>query len=306
MACDVVMIALLVTFLALWWVCFELFDRDLASPALLVMSGYTICVVVAFVAGFTIPHEYSAETFFVLLAGTLLFLAPSYVAHRLYGKPRAGRLSPRIIRLHPLALWFIAGMSVVCLVLTLRVFAGIVGGYSLGETIATMRFSLIENPDLATTPALVAVSQLKKCLYIVSFFLLFVWARNAAVRKRFWGDKLILMNLSLSVLLLLTEGGRSGVVAFVCGGATLWFVFDRLINGTRLALSGRLLLKGFAAMTVASVVFVGMLLVLGRGAQAGDHLELATVWSQFQIYIGAPIPLLDDFLRNTASVLGGG
>ena len=47
---------------------------------------------------------------------------------------------------------------------------------------------------------------------IVSYFFLYILARNAAVRKTLFGEKLLLMNLGLSVLLLLTNGGRGGVV----------------------------------------------------------------------------------------------
>lgn len=58
-----------------------MFERDLVCPAMLLMSGYTICAVVAFVAGFSHPHDYSSETLIVLVTGTLLFLIPSYAAY---------------------------------------------------------------------------------------------------------------------------------------------------------------------------------------------------------------------------------
>lgn len=303
MGFDAVTVALLVIFLALWWISFELFDRDLACPAMLLMSGYLICVAVAFVAGFSHPHDYSAETFFVLVAGTLLFLIPSYAAYRVFVSRKPSSLPRQLLCLHPGVLWTTAALMLTTIVVTLLVYAGLAHGRSLAENVATVRFALIDNPDLATIPTLMAVGLLKKCLVIVSYFFLYVWARNAVVRKTFFGDKLLLMNLGLSILLLLTNGDRAGVVAFVCSGAGLWFIFDRMVNGTRVQLSGKFLMNSAAVMSLVGVGFYGLLWVLGRQAQARDFFTLTAVWEQFQIYIGAPIPLLDDFLR-TAPIFG--
>ena len=305
MGFDAITVALLVFFPALWWISFKAFDCDLMCPAMLLMSGYTICAVVAFVAGFSHPHDYSLETLCVLVTGTLLFLIPSYAAYRCYASRKTALMQRRILRFHSGVLWATALLMLIAIAVTLQVYAGLAHGRSLAENVATIRFALIDNPDLSTTPVLVAVGQLKKCFVIVSYFFLYIWARNAAVRKTVFGDKLLLMNLSLSVLLLLTDGGRAGVVAFVCAGAGLWFIFDRMVNGTRLQLSGKFLMNGAAVMSLAGIGFYGLLWVLGRQAQAGDSFAFTLVWEQFQIYIGAPIPLLDDFLR-TASIFGGG
>ena len=172
MGFDAVTAALLVIFPALWWISFELFDRDLACPAMLLMSGYTICAVVAFVAGFSYPHDYSAETFFVLVAGTLLFLIPSYAAYRIFVSRRLSPLSRRLLSFHPGVLWTTAGLMLTAIAVTLQVYAGLTHGRSLTENVATIRLALIDNPDLATTPVLVAVGQLKKCLVIVSYVFL--------------------------------------------------------------------------------------------------------------------------------------
>lgn len=85
----------------------------------------------------------------------------------------------------------------------------------------------------------------------------------------------------------------------------MWFIFDRTVNGTRVKLSGKLMANGVVVVCFAGVGFYALLWVLGRQSQAGNTFSLVTVWEQFQIYIGAPIPLLDDFLR-TATIFDGG
>lgn len=52
-----------------------LFDRDITSPAMLLISGYTICVGTAVVS---YPFTYHAQTLFVMILGTVLLLIPAY------------------------------------------------------------------------------------------------------------------------------------------------------------------------------------------------------------------------------------
>ena len=132
--------------------------------------------------------------------------------YRVYASQNPVLMPRGILRFHPGVLWATALLMLMAIVVTLQVYAGLAHGRSFAENVATMRFALIDNPDLATTPILMAVGLLKKCLVIVSYFFLYIWARNADVRKTLFGEKLLLMNLGLSVLLLLTNGGRGGVV----------------------------------------------------------------------------------------------
>ena len=55
-----------------------LFDRDLASPTLLLLSGYSLSVTTAFVSDFVLPFDYHWETYGIWVSGMLLFLVPAY------------------------------------------------------------------------------------------------------------------------------------------------------------------------------------------------------------------------------------
>ena len=87
---------LFVTFTFLWWATFTLFDRDLASPAVFLISGYTLSVMTAFVSDFVLPFEYHWATYSVLVSGMLLFLVPAYVLKCGY-VPSIQRLTPSVV-----------------------------------------------------------------------------------------------------------------------------------------------------------------------------------------------------------------
>lgn len=97
---------LLIAFLTMWGIAFVLFERDLACPTMLLLSGYTLSVAVAFFSDFKIPFVYHSQTVFVLIVGTLLFCIPAYAIKTCYagGKGVHPDLPCSVIDIRSLAL----------------------------------------------------------------------------------------------------------------------------------------------------------------------------------------------------------
>lgn len=129
-----------------------------------------------------------------------------------------------------------------------------------------------------------------------------VWVRNAVIRQSFVKDKLLIVNLILSMILLGTEGGRTGIVAYVLAAIALFFLFDRLYNNTRISISVGLVVKMLGVFLAASVAFYAMLYLTGR--QSGTF-HVGFLIHHVQFYLGGSIPLLDNFLLTSVGVGGG-
>lgn len=163
-----------------------------------------------------------------------------------------------------------------------------------------MRNYIIANPDGVKIPEFFLLNQVKRIFTIAGYFLLAVWARNAVIRRSFTEDRILFLNLLLTIVLLGTGGGRGAIVAFVLAGIGLVFIFNRLYNNTRITISGALVVKALGVFLVASVAFYAMLYLSGRQSGA---LHIGALIHHVQFYLGGSIPLLDNFLLTS---LGGG
>lgn len=299
---------LLIAFLTMWGIAFVLFERDLACPTMLLLSGYTLSVAVAFFSDFKIPFVYRSQTVFVLIVGTLLFCIPAYAIKTCYagGKGVHPDLPRSVIDIRSLALLLYAAGLLGTIALSFWVYRDILAEIkptlTYAESVNAMRNYLIANPDGVKIPELFLLNQIKKVFRIAGYFLLVIWARNAVVRRSFVKDKLLFLNLILTVILFGTEGGRTGVVAYVLAGVVLCFFFNRLYNNTRITISGALVVKALGVFLVASVAFYAMLYLSGRQSGA---LHIGALIHHVQFYLGGSIPLLDNFLLTSLGVWGG-
>lgn len=300
---------LLIAFLTIWGIAFVLFERDLACPTMLLLSGYTLSVAVAFFSDFKIPFVYHSQTVFVLIVGTLLFCIPAYAIKTCYagGKGVHPDLPRSVIDIRSLALLLYAAGLLGTIALSFWVYRDILAEIkptlTYAESVNAMRNYLIANPDGVKIPELFLLNQIKKVFRIAGYFLLVIWARNAVVRRSFVKDKLLFLNLILTVILFGTEGGRTGIVAYVLAGVALCFFFNRLYNNTRITISGALVVKALGVFLVASVAFYAMLYLSGRQSGA---LHIGALIHHVQFYLGGSIPLLDNFLLTSLGVGGGG
>lgn len=292
---------LFIAFLTMWGIAFVIFERDLVCPAMLFISGYTISVGFAFISFFFFPFNYHLETAFILVSGSLLFLIPAYVLKRflssdkLLVKPSVAR---SVIEFCPWILFLSSAFLTCVIVLTIltyfQILKDVVPEITYASVISAMRSYLIAHPEATTLKELLVLNQIKKIFLIGGWFLLFVYTRNCAVRHNFLKDKGILLNLFLVLILIGTGGGRGGLVAFIFAGMGLYFFFDYLYNKERLRISLKLFAKLIGGGIVVTVFFFGLLYLTGRRAGAFD---MNALWRHVQVYLAAPIPLLDNFLQ---------
>lgn len=299
---------LLIAFLTMWGIAFVLFERDLACPTMLLLSGYTLSVAVAFFSDFKIPFVYHSQTVFVLIVGTLLFCIPAYAIKTCYvgGKGVHPDLPRSVIDIRSLALLLYAAGLLGTIALSFWVYRDILAEIkptltlTYAESVNAMRNYIIANPDGVKIPEFFLLNQVKRIFTIAGYFLLAVWARNAVIRRSFTEDRILFLNLLLTIVLLGTDGGRGAIVAFVLAGIGLVFIFNRLYNNTRITISGALVVKALGVFLVASVAFYAMLYLSGRQSGA---LHIGALIHHVQFYLGGSIPLLDNFLLTS---LGGG
>lgn len=299
---------LFISFLTLWVIAFILFERDLVCPTMLLLSGYTLSVGVAFFSDFKIPFVYHSQTVFVLLVGTFLFCIPAYAIKTCYsdGKGVQPNLSCSVIDIRSFVLLLHAVGLLGTIALSFWVYREILleikPSLTYAESVNAMRNYIIANPDAVKIPELFLLNQAKRIFRITGFFFLVVWVRNAVIRQSFVKDKLLIVNLILSMILLGTEGGRTGIVAYVLAAIALFFLFDRLYNNTRISISVGLVVKILGVFLAASVAFYAMLYLTGR--QSGTF-HVGSLIHHVQFYLGGSIPLLDNFLLTSVGVGGG-
>lgn len=289
---------LFLTFVFLWFGTFVLFDRDLASPAMLLMSGYALSIAVAFVSDFAQPFDYHWETYGVLVSGIFLFLIPAYIIKRVYASTdRPSNLFRVIVNFSHSFLWIHA---LLCLMLTLvsipiyvQVLSGLGVEVSTLSAITEMRNYGIEHPEGTGSGVVLILNQFKKVFIISGYFILFLWSRNCATKRRFGDDKLLLLNCVCCSAIIITEGGRGGLVAYILAGVVLYFIFDRMLNGARFRFSIKTVAIGAGIFTVGCMGFYGMLWATGR---TSGEFDIAGVWHHTSFYLGGSIPLLDNFL----------
>ena len=297
---------LFIAFLTMWGIAFVLFERDLVCPTMLLLSGYTLSVGVAFFSDFKVPFVYHTQTVFVLLVGTLLFCIPAYAIKTCYADGKAVRpnLIHSVIDIRSIALLLHAAGLLGVVGLSLWVYRDILleikPTLTYAESINAMRNYIIANPDGVKIPEFFFLNQVKRIFRITGFFLLVIWARNAVIRHSFVKDRLLFLNLILMIVFLGTEGGRTGIVSYVLAGIALVFLFNRLYNKTQIAITVGFVLKVLVVFLIACVVFYGMLYVSGRQSGA---FHIGSLIHHVRFYLGGSIPLLDNFLLTS---LGGG
>ena len=194
-----VIVFLVVTFALLWWGSFLLFDRDLASPAMLLISGYTLSVTTAFVSDFALPFDYHWGTYVVLVSGVLLFLVPAYTFKQGYAASTK-RLIPPVVTVDfsRSFLWLHALLCITVTVVTIFVYVRVLSGLdvevSAASAATSMRNYCIAHPEGTGSTAVLVVKLVQKVFLVTGYFLLLVWARNCAVKRCFNDDKLLFLN----------------------------------------------------------------------------------------------------------------
>ena len=131
-----------------------LFDRDITSPAMLLISGYTTCVGTAVVS---YPFTYHAQTLFVMILGTVLLLIPAYAIKDIsVGKEEKDMptVALSVVVFKPWVLLLSVMLLLALIALTLLTYVRILQHVNPAVTyvsaIPMMRYFLITHPEVAT------------------------------------------------------------------------------------------------------------------------------------------------------------
>lgn len=290
------------TFLTLWCVCYFLFDKDLVSPAMLLLSGYTLSVTVAFFSDFTTPFTYHTETLFVLFLGTAMFLIPAYAIKRVYNpniycSSVNQSISHATVDIQKTILILYA-------VFALLVSLGLVWYYwkfllrydsakPITLAIRDFRMLMILHPGTKASTELFLLFQCKKILLLTGYVFLVLYIRNVVIKRSFFSDKLLALNIFLTMVLISTDGGRAQIVGYIFSGVVLLFYYSRLYNKYEFKFSTSAVIKIFGIFLVSSIVFYLMLYMTGR---LHGSFNLSKCLHHISYYLGGSIPLLDNYL----------
>ena len=145
-----------------------LFDQDITSPAMLLISGYTICVGTAVVSYFSFPFTYHSQTLFVTTLGPLLFLVPAYAIKEIaVGKEEKvmPAVALSVVVFKPWVLLLLVMLLLALIALTLLTYVRILQQVDPAVTyvsaIPMMRYFLIAHPEVATLKELFFLNQVK-------------------------------------------------------------------------------------------------------------------------------------------------
>lgn len=292
---------LFVTFIFLWLIGVSLFDRDWCCPAMLIISGYTLSVMVACVSDIYVPFEYHWMTYGVLVIGLLMYMLPAYII-KIESKTllKGNNGLYERIEMSRSILWIHAILCLVVLFLTIEIYSSVLT--KVGEsttflaTIAEMRKFGINNPEGLDLPQLSVINQIKKIFFATGYMFLVIFIRNCVIKPNLKNDKLLLFNCLCCFFLIMTGGGRGSLVAYLLSGVVIYFIYSQIFYGTgKIFFTVKNTFFLFASFVISSTVFYCGLWLTGR--ENGDFNILELI-HHVSFYLGGSIPLFDNFLET--------
>lgn len=298
------MLLILFTILFLFFLLtFIISETDIISPPVLVTAGFLISGLFAlFLVGPLWSGELSVDTLFVYTVGISAFLVGYYVIYSVVGgKSKHHSTVYEEICLGNIFIVFYIITSVMIGYLYYRTIIGIVGNYGTWtEIMARYRLrSAYGNTIQATAsiPGYISVSRM--FLQSGAYVLTYVLAQNWVVKRKV--DKRIIIALLVDIVASMIAAQRLDVVRIPIAFMTFYFIIKKKSGDMVSSEKTRLYIRYVALGIIVLAAFAGVKSVVGRNASDID------VISYLSKYIGGPIPLFDDFLKNpirNKSVLG--
>ena len=296
-----VILYLFITFVFAWILVVYLFDRDWYSPAVLITSGYTLSIAIAFISDFFVPFNYSWVTYVILVVGMVMYILPAYI----FKLSTGGKIYEESKFFYPIEiskkiLWLHAFLSLSVVLLTVEIYSQFLSAVgedtSLLSAIAGMRRFGIEHPEGLDFPLITVVNQLRKIFLTTGYLILVIFVRNCVLKRRFNQDNLLLFNCLCCISLIMTGGGRGNIVEYLLAGVVIYFVYRQIFFGTgKLNFTIKSITILLCTFIIGCVFFYLSLWITGRG---NNEFNIMNMVHHTSFYLGGSIPLLDNFLET--------
>lgn len=179
------------TLVILWYVCWQLFDKRLSCPAIVIMTGYLFCAGTAFLSDFVVEFDYHWITYIVVVVNIALFIVISYICRAVFERKTVAHdinqgyslyVAPWVLRFHGIC-------AVLCFVVCINLFIDILSSAGIDadffSAIPKMRDLIVNNVEIFNDNRFLFVNQIKKIFTITGYIFSVIWCRNCILKKTF-------------------------------------------------------------------------------------------------------------------------
>lgn len=284
-----------------------IYDKDIFSPACIISESFLFCTLILC---FNIKKwniNLSIWTILLIVYGNIIFILTSLFVKKVKlnsKKERKVKHECKLIKLPKLNYNFLLIFCIIISILYFISFYKIVGGFSnFSELSKAINYYRVANSygigDIASIPTI--ITQLFKILKASSLISIYVFINNLVYKKktkeRVKGQKKYLLPMMFFLPLSLLTGNRTELSTMLIA-IVIIYNFASIRNGYKLNI--KKFAKYLSLVVIAISLFSLTTSLTGRTSKS-------TGFDYFSIYFGAPIQLLDMYIKDPiekSSILG--
>lgn len=302
---------LLVFFVALLYFTYLKFDKDVVAPPVVLVAGYMFSIICASVNVERWSIDLHFNTFGVLVYGTMLFVVVGYIVKKYVQRKYTNNVSS-VEKLDPIN---VNGkylyLFIVFQVLVMSVWVWNI--YSITDTLGTFNsfsermvaFRRWSSYDTGWMSSYTYgfINQFNQIVVISPYLFLYIIIKNYFAQTQKYNITLSI-SILLSVIQILLNGGRFGLIILFLNSLLYYFVFYQKVHGHKYEVNRKMLCIGFILLLLGLMLFFYLKSIVGRG---NDNMEIGDIIPYITMYVGGPIQLLDIFLQNpleSSEILG--
>ena len=278
--------------------CFFITKQDIIHPTIAFIAPFTLAAIDLLYNINKWNVELKMNTYYVIIGGTLVFILATFIIDIGYKQLRKKCQNIKyksdtiykynISQINKLLFLMLQIFTfLICLIGVIKVARRFGVSGSISELIAGYK-----NLKTFTTED-VGLGKFVNTLYDFCYASGFVWFYLVAKKyifKKKW-DKLVLINLCLSIAISLEKGSRGGAIALLCSGAVMIIIFWVMHSKKH-----KISFKQILLIVLAASLVVGMFQTIG---ELLGRVSAADFGGYLSVYLSAPIRNLDYFLNNS-------
>jgi oligosaccharide repeat unit polymerase len=288
------------------FIALRVFGRDLFSPAVLFIGGFTLSVFNGLTNYNAWNYQLHANTVILLCGCSFLFLIVALFIHVMMNKKEMNithlesssveeqqQINP--IRVSSLLGIFGLGLTVLSFVMMSRAISVVLQPWGGGGNILQQASLYNEIGKLSSYDT--SIGGITGTLFGFSQALFYVWAY--IIIYNFVGcgrkiDRWSLINLLATIPPAFLTGARTEILLMAISAVMSYFVISRVVSPTKLqgGVKIKTIIQIFGGVVGSLMVFYGLVFLLGRDTGSLKPYEYIS------IYLGAPVKNLDSYLNN--------
>ena len=274
------------------------FKNDILQPSIIVNFMFVIGVIFAIYSVDLWKIELSLDTVFVILSGVITFFIASFIIQKLLGQKEKIEYELRPITIKFWKIMLIIIINIIVLIMHYNWLVEIVnkhGGASDYSSMISLYRALITNSIESTSNMPFILRQLMRVTTATAYINLYIFINNIIVNKKnFKKYILYLIPVALYLVDSMLFAARGYMINIVLAGVVFWYILFSRKRG-KFSLNKYMFKRGVLILIIMMVLFVGLRQVVGRSM---SYKAQSDPIYYISVYVGAPIRLLDDFIKN--------